>query len=60
MTKSPQPPNSAECGLSTAEVKQLYCKAIRQRQTNLLNYKSRYSLFWRIRGLLIVCFLLRK
>jgi hypothetical protein len=35
------------------------CKAIRQRQTKLLNSKSRYSL-WRIRDLLIGCFLLRK
>jgi hypothetical protein len=27
MTKSPQPPNSAECALSTAEVKQLYLQS---------------------------------
>ena len=26
-TKSPQPPNSAECALSTAEVKQLYLQS---------------------------------
>ena len=28
MTKSPQPPNSAECALSTAEVEQLYFQHI--------------------------------
>ena len=27
MTKSPQPPNSAECALSTAEVKQLHLQS---------------------------------
>jgi hypothetical protein len=36
MTKSPQPPNSAECALSTAEVKQLYCKASSKDNDKLL------------------------
>jgi hypothetical protein len=31
-----------------------------QRRTKLLNSKSRYSLFWRIRGFLIGCLFLRK
>ena len=36
------------------------CLLLRAIRTKLLNSKSRYSLFWRIRGLLIGCFLLRK
>ena len=33
MTKSPQPPNSAECALSTAEVKQLYLQSKKGKTT---------------------------
>jgi hypothetical protein len=32
MTKSPQPPNSAECALSTEEVEQLYLQGKKERQ----------------------------